>query len=134
VVDHKQYADRDTFDAALMQAIDMHRPALVLLAGFMRILTPGFVRHYAGRLVNIHPSLLPAFAGLKTHARAIEAGCRFAGATVHRVTSELDHGEYLEQAVVPVLPGDTPETLAERVLSQEHLIYPRAVERLLAAG
>lgn len=134
VVDHRRHADREAFDAALMQAIDAHRPALVLLAGFMRILTPGFVRHYEGRLINIHPSLLPAFAGLKTHERAIEAGCRFAGATVHRVTSELDHGEYLEQAVVPVLPDDTPETLAARVLGQEHLIYPRAVERLLAAG
>jgi phosphoribosylglycinamide formyltransferase-1 len=134
VVDHKQHADREAFDAALMAAIDAHAPALVLLAGFMRILTPGFVRHYEGRLINIHPSLLPAFPGLKTHQRAIEAGCRFAGATVHRVTSELDHGEYLEQAVVPVLPGDTPEVLAARVLSQEHLIYPRAVERLLAAA
>lgn len=134
VVDHKQHADREAFDAALIQAIDAHRPALVLLAGFMRVLTPGFVRHYEGRLINIHPSLLPAFPGLKTHERAIEAGCRFAGATVHRVTSELDHGAYLDQAVVPVLPGDTPETLAARVLSQEHLIYPRAVERLLAAG
>ncbi len=134
VIDHKQHTDRETFDAALIRAIDAHRPALVLLAGFMRILTPGFVRHYADRLINIHPSLLPAFPGLKTHERAIEAGCRFAGATVHRVTSELDHGEYLEQAVVPVMPGDTPEALAARVLSQEHLIYPRAVERLLAAG
>lgn len=134
VVDHKQHADREAFDAALIRAIDVHRPALVLLAGFMRILTPGFVRHHEGRLINIHPSLLPAFPGLKTHERAIEAGCRFAGATVHRVTSELDHGEYLDQAVVPVLPDDTPETLAARVLTQEHLIYPRAVERLLAAG
>ncbi len=131
VVDHKQHADREAFDAALMAQIDVHQPALVLLAGFMRILTPGFVRHYEGRLINIHPSLLPAFPGLKTHQRAIEAGCRFAGATVHRVTSELDHGEYLEQAVVPVLPGDTPDTLAARVLTQEHLIYPRAVEALL---
>jgi phosphoribosylglycinamide formyltransferase-1 len=132
VVDHRQHPDREAFDAALMAQIDAHRPALVLLAGFMRILTPGFVRHYEGRLINIHPSLLPAFPGLKTHERAIEAGCRFAGATVHRVTSELDHGEYLEQAVVPVLPGDTPEALAARVLTQEHLIYPRAVEALLA--
>jgi phosphoribosylglycinamide formyltransferase-1 len=134
VVDHRQHADREAFDAALIEAIGAHRPALVLLAGFMRILTPGFVQHYEGRLINIHPSLLPAFPGLKTHERAIEAGCRFAGATVHRVTSELDHGAYLDQAVVPVLPGDTPETLAARVLSQEHQIYPRAVERLLAAG
>ncbi|AOS78505.1 MULTISPECIES: phosphoribosylglycinamide formyltransferase [Hydrogenophaga] len=134
VVDHKQHADREAFDAALITAIDAHAPALVLLAGFMRILTPGFVRHYEGRLLNIHPSLLPAFPGLKTHQRAIEMGCRFAGATIHRVTSELDHGEILEQAVVPVLPGDTPEALAARVLTQEHLIYPRAVERCLAGG
>ena len=133
VVDHREHDGREAFDAALMQAIDAHRPALVLLAGFMRILTPGFVAHYAGRLVNIHPSLLPAFPGLKTHQRAIEMGCRFAGATVHRVTAELDHGEILAQAVVPVLPGDTPDTLAERVLSQEHRIYPEAVERLLSA-
>lgn len=134
VVDHKLHADREAFDAALITAIDAHVPALVLLAGFMRILTPGFVRHYEGRLLNIHPSLLPAFPGLKTHQRAIEMGCRFAGATIHRVTSELDHGEILEQAVVPVLPGDTPEALAARVLTQEHLIYPRAVERCLAGG
>jgi phosphoribosylglycinamide formyltransferase-1 len=133
VVDHREHDGREAFDAALMQAIDVHRPALVLLAGFMRILTPGFVAHYAGRLVNIHPSLLPAFPGLKTHQRAIEMGCRFAGATVHRVTAELDHGEILAQAVVPVLPDDTPDTLAERVLSQEHRIYPEAVERLLSA-
>jgi phosphoribosylglycinamide formyltransferase-1 len=132
VVDHTQHADREAFDTALMAQIDAHRPALVLLAGFMRILTPGFVAHYGGRLVNIHPSLLPAFAGLKTHQRAIEMGCRFAGATVHRVTSELDHGEILEQAVVPVLPGDTPAALAARVLTQEHQIYPRAVETLLS--
>ncbi len=134
VVDHKQHAEREAFDAALMAAIDAHTPALVLLAGFMRILTPGFVRHYEGRLLNIHPSLLPAFPGLKTHQRAIEMGCRVAGATVHRVTAELDHGEILEQAVVPVLPGDTAEALAARVLTQEHLIYPRAVERCLAGG
>ncbi|MBX3610822.1 MAG: phosphoribosylglycinamide formyltransferase [Hydrogenophaga sp.] len=134
VVDHKLHADRPSFDAALMTAIDAHRPVLVLLAGFMRILTPDFVRHYEGRLVNVHPSLLPAFTGLRTHQRAIEAGCRFAGATVHRVTPELDHGEYLAQAVVPVLPDDTPEALSARVLTQEHLIYPRAVEDLLIAG
>jgi phosphoribosylglycinamide formyltransferase-1 len=107
------------------------QPALVVLAGFMRILTPGFVAHYAGRLVNIHPSLLPAFAGLNTHQRAIDEGCKFAGATVHRVTTELDHGQILDQAVVPVLPGDTADMLAARVLTQEHIIYPRAVERLL---
>ena len=132
VVDHKGYSSREAFDAALAAEIDRHAPSLVVLAGFMRILTPGFVEHYAGRLVNIHPSLLPAFTGLHTHQRAIDEGCRFAGATVHRVTAELDHGEILEQAVVPVLPGDTADTLAARVLTQEHLIYPRAIERLIA--
>jgi phosphoribosylglycinamide formyltransferase-1 len=136
VIDHKAFADqpqpREAFDAALMQAIDQHQPHLVLLAGFMRILTPGFVAHYEGRLINIHPSLLPAFPGLHTHQRAIEAGCQFAGATVHQVTAELDHGPILAQAVVPVLPNDTADTLAARVLTQEHLIYPKAVEALLA--
>lgn len=132
-LDHTVYASREAFDAALMAEIDHHSPALVVLAGFMRILTPAFVQHYEGRLVNIHPSLLPAFPGLKTHQRAIEMGCRVAGASVHRVTSELDHGEILEQAVVPVLSDDTAETLAARVLTQEHLIYPRAVERLISA-
>ncbi|QHE75387.1 phosphoribosylglycinamide formyltransferase [Hydrogenophaga sp. PBL-H3] len=132
-LDHTAYASREAFDAALMAEIDRHEPTLVVLAGFMRILTPGFVQHYEGRLVNIHPSLLPAFPGLKTHQRAIEMGCRVAGASVHRVTSELDHGEILEQAVVPVLPGDTAESLAARVLTQEHVIYPRALERLLSA-
>lgn len=132
-LDHTAYDSRDAFDAALMAEIDRHAPTLVVLAGFMRILTPGFVQHYEGRLVNIHPSLLPAFTGLKTHQRAIDMGCRFAGATVHRVTSELDHGEILDQAVVPVLPGDTAEALAARVLTQEHVIYPRAIEKLLSA-
>ena len=136
VLDHKAHASRAEFDAALMQSIDQYatpeHPPLVLLAGFMRILTPGFVTHYAGRLVNIHPSLLPAFAGLNSHRRAIEAGCQFAGATVHQVTSELDHGPILAQAVVPVLPGDTPEGLAARVLSQEHRIYPQAIVALLS--
>ncbi|ARU04316.1 phosphoribosylglycinamide formyltransferase [Comamonas serinivorans] len=127
VLDHKAYASRADFDAALAQAIDAFEPALVVLAGFMRILTEGFVQHYAGRLVNIHPSLLPAFAGLHTHQRAIDAGCQFAGATVHLVTAELDNGPILAQAVVPVLPGDTADALALRVLSQEHVIYPRAV-------
>lgn len=131
VLDHKAYASREDFDAALMTAIDAHQPALVVLAGFMRILTPGFVAHYAGRLLNIHPSLLPAFTGLHTHRRAIEAGCKFAGATVHQVTAELDHGPILAQAVVPVLPGDDEYTLAARVLTQEHLIYPRAIAELL---
>lgn len=133
-LDHAAFESREAFDAALMREIDRHEPALVVLAGFMRILTPGFVRHFEGRLVNIHPSLLPAFTGLKTHQRAIDMGCRFAGATVHRVTPELDHGEILAQAVVPVLPGDTAELLAARVLTQEHAIYPRAVERLLSVG
>ncbi|MDZ4187126.1 MAG: phosphoribosylglycinamide formyltransferase [Hydrogenophaga sp.] len=133
VVDHKAFDSREAFDAELMFAIDRHAPDLVVLAGFMRILTPGFVAHYAGRIINIHPSLLPAFPGLHTHQRAIDMGCQFAGATVHQVTSELDHGDILAQAVVPVLPSDTAQTLAERVLTQEHLIYPRAVERLLAA-
>jgi phosphoribosylglycinamide formyltransferase-1 len=132
VLDHKAFASREDFDAALMAEIDRHAPALVVLAGFMRILTPGFVAHYAGRLLNIHPSLLPAFPGLHTHQRAIEAGCRFAGATVHQVTAELDHGAILSQAVVPVLPDDTPDTLAARVLSQEHLIYPQAIAHFLA--
>ncbi len=132
VLDHKAYASREDFDAALMVAIDAHQPALVVLAGFMRILTPAFVEHYAGRLLNIHPSLLPAFPGLHTHRRAIEAGCRFAGATVHQVTAELDHGPILAQAVVPVLPQDDEHTLAARVLTQEHQIYPRAIAGLLS--
>ena len=136
VVDHKAFAGepqpREAFDAALMAEIDKHQPHLVLLAGFMRILTPGFVAHFEGRLINIHPSLLPAFTGLNTHARAIEAGCKFAGATVHRVTAELDHGPILAQAIVPLLPDDTADTLAARVLTQEHLIYPKAVAELLA--
>jgi phosphoribosylglycinamide formyltransferase-1 len=127
VLDHKCFACREDFDAALRTEIDQFAPDLLVLAGFMRILTPGFVAHYAGRLINVHPSLLPAFPGLNTHQRAIDAGCQFAGATVHQVTTELDHGPILAQAVVPVLHGDTAETLAARVLTQEHLIYPRAV-------
>ena len=136
VIDHKAFADqadpRAAFDAVLQKEIDQHAPTWVVLAGFMRILTAAFVAHYQGRLLNIHPSLLPAFPGLHTHARAIEAGCKFAGATVHRVTAELDHGEILAQAVVPVLPNDTPETLAARVLTQEHVIYPNVMESLLS--
>ena len=135
VMDHKAYANREAFDAALADLISQSdtpaQPALVVLAGFMRILTPAFVERFAGRLTNIHPSLLPAFAGLHTHQRAIEAGCKFAGATVHLVTAELDHGPILEQAVVPVLPDDTEDMLAARVLTQEHLIYPKAIARLL---
>ena len=135
VVDHAAFAaepqPREAFDAALMATIDRHQPHLVVLAGFMRILTPGFVAHYNGRLINIHPSLLPAFTGLRTHERALEAGCKFAGATVHRVTQVLDHGEILAQAVVPVLASDTADSLAERVLAQEHVMYPRVVAQLV---
>ena len=131
VLDHKQFDSREAFDAQLVQVIDRHAPDLVVLAGFMRILTPGFVSHYEGRMVNIHPSLLPAFTGLHTHQRAIDAGCKFAGCTVHRVTAELDVGPILDQAAVPVLPGDTAEELAARVLVQEHIIYPRAVLNLI---
>jgi len=131
VLDHKAFASREAFDAQLMAVIDQYQPALVVLAGFMRILTPAFVGHYAGRLVNIHPSLLPAFTGLHTHQRAIDAGCKFAGTTVHQVTAELDVGPILEQAVVPVLPGDTAQTLAARVLVQEHAIYPLAIANWL---
>jgi phosphoribosylglycinamide formyltransferase-1 len=126
-IDHKAFDSREAFDQALIRQIDTHAPSLVVLAGFMRILTPGFVAHYAGRLINIHPSLLPAFTGLHTHQRAIDAGCKFAGVTVHQVTAELDVGPILAQAVVPVLGEDTEATLAARVLTQEHLIYPQAV-------
>jgi phosphoribosylglycinamide formyltransferase-1 len=133
VLDHTASPSRDAFDAALMTRIDAHQPALVLLAGFMRILTPEFVRHYEGRLINIHPSLLPAFTGLHTHRRALEAGCKVAGATVHRVTAELDHGPILAQAAVPVMPDDSPETLAARVRAAEHQIYPQAVRAWLQA-
>lgn len=132
VLDHKVFATREQFDEQLARAVDACEPRLVVLAGFMRILTPGFVARYSGRLVNIHPSLLPAFPGLDTHRRAIEMGCRFAGATVHHVTEQLDHGAILDQAVVPVLRDDTPESLAARVLTQEHRLYPRAIRRLLS--
>jgi len=131
VVDHKKFESREAFDAELARVIDAHRPSLVVLAGFMRILTPGFVAKYEGRLINIHPSLLPAFPGLHTHQRAIDAGCRFAGVTVHQVTHELDFGPILDQAVVPIVPGDNAQTLAARVLTQEHVIYPRAIASLL---
>ncbi len=137
VVDHTAFADRPdprtAFDDVLRQTIDSYEPSLVVLAGFMRILTPGFVVHYEGRLLNIHPSLLPAFPGLHTHQRAIDAGCRFAGATVHQVTAELDHGPILAQAVVPVLPDDSADSLAARVLTQEHVMYPLAIEAFLKA-
>ncbi|CAH0354275.1 phosphoribosylglycinamide formyltransferase [Aquabacterium sp. CECT 9606] len=126
-VDHRQFDTREAFDAELARTIDGFAPDLVVLAGFMRILTEGFVRHFEGRMLNIHPSLLPAFPGLHTHQRAIEAGCKLAGATVHFVTPELDHGPIVAQAAVPVLVGDTPESLSARVLKQEHAVYPRAV-------
>ena len=126
-VEHHDYPDRERFDAALAGAIDRFTPDLVVLAGFMRILTPAFVHRYHGRLLNIHPSLLPSFPGLATHRQALEAGVKFHGATVHFVTAELDHGPIVEQAVVPVLEDDTEAVLAARVLAQEHVIYPRAV-------
>ena len=132
VVDHRMRPNRTEFDAELMRVIDGFQPALLVLAGFMRILTPGFVERYADRIVNIHPSLLPAFPGLDTHRRAIEAGCRFAGASVHRVTAELDEGPILGQVVVPILAGDDPIALAARVLTQEHLLYPKAIADLLS--
>jgi phosphoribosylglycinamide formyltransferase 1 len=127
VVDHRAQGSREAFDAALAAAIDLHAPDLVVLAGFMRILGDGFVRRYEGRLLNIHPSLLPAFPGLHTHRRALEAGCKAAGATVHFVTPELDHGPIVMQSVVPVLPGDDEGTLSARVLATEHVIYPLSV-------
>jgi phosphoribosylglycinamide formyltransferase-1 len=127
VVDHKLYSDREAFDAALARVIDAHQPDLVLLAGFMRILGRAFVQRYEGRMLNVHPSLLPAFTGLHTHRRAIEAGCKLAGATVHFVTADLDHGPIVAQVAVPVLAGDTEEMLAERVLAAEHRMFPLAV-------
>ena len=127
VVDHRAHPDRETYDAELARVIDSHAPDLLVLAGFMRILSAGFVRHYEGRLLNVHPSLLPAFPGLHTHRRAIEQGCKLAGATVHFVTAELDHGPIVAQAAVPVLPGDDEASLSARVLAREHVIYPLAV-------
>ena len=126
-VDHQAFSNREDFDAALADAIDGHSPDLLVLAGFMRILGPAFVRRYAGRMLNIHPSLLPAFPGLHTHQRALAAGCKAVGATVHFVTSELDHGPIVMQSVVPVRPGDDEAGLAARVLATEHMIYPLAV-------
>ena len=127
VVDHKAYPSREAFDVALADAIDAYRPDLVVLAGFMRVLTDAFVARYAGRLLNIHPSLLPSFPGLHTHRKALEAGVRVHGATVHFVTPTLDCGPVVIQAAVPLLPGDDEATLARRVLEQEHRIYPQAV-------
>ncbi len=127
VVDHKAFASREEFDLALAQAIDAFAPDLLVLAGFMRILGTAFTARYEGRMLNVHPSLLPAFPGLHTHEKAIETGCKLAGATVHFVTAELDHGPIVAQAAVPVLPGDDADALAARVLVQEHRMYPRAV-------
>lgn len=127
VVPNKEYASREAFDTALAEAIDAFAPDLVVLAGFMRILTPAFVEHYAGRMLNIHPSLLPHFPGLHTHEAALAAGHAQHGATVHFVTAELDHGPMVDQVAVPVLPGDTAQTLSARVLEQEHVLYPRAI-------
>ncbi|GAB3263860.1 phosphoribosylglycinamide formyltransferase [Chitinimonas naiadis] len=126
-LDHKLFDSREVFDTALAARIDTYAPDLLVLAGFMRILTPGFTGHYAGRMFNIHPSLLPAFPGMHTHRRAIEAGCKLAGCTVHFVTAELDHGPIVLQAAVPVLDDDTETTLSARVLEAEHRLYPIAV-------
>lgn len=128
VVEHRNHATRDAFDAALATAIDAHSPDLVVLAGFMRILGPEFVRHFEGRLLNIHPSLLPAFPGRHTHRRALEAGCKVSGATVHFVTTDLDIGPIVMQSLVPVRADDTEDSLAARVLATEHRIYPQSVQ------
>ncbi|MEO5844416.1 MAG: phosphoribosylglycinamide formyltransferase [Caldimonas sp.] len=131
VVDHRAFATRTAFDDALAERIEHHRADIVALAGFMRILGAAFVRRFDGRLVNIHPSLLPAFPGLDTHRRAIEAGCKASGATVHFVTTDLDHGPIIGQAVVPVLADDSVATLAARILTHEHRLYPRAIAWLV---
>ncbi len=131
VVDHTAFATRAAFDEKLAETVAGHAPDVVALAGFMRILTPGFVQRFDGRLVNIHPSLLPMFPGLHTHRRAIEAGCKVAGASVHFVTADLDHGPIIGQAIVPVLADDTEQSLAARVLAQEHVLYPRAIRWLV---
>jgi phosphoribosylglycinamide formyltransferase-1 len=132
VIESRDYSDRDQFDAALMRAIDAHAPRLVILAGFMRILGADFIRHYAQRLINIHPSLLPAFKGLNTHARALQAGVKRHGASVHFVTPGVDDGPIIIQSALDVLPGDTAETLAQRVLQLEHRIYPQAIQWFIA--
>ncbi|MEC9313477.1 MAG: phosphoribosylglycinamide formyltransferase [Pseudomonadota bacterium] len=132
VIDHKLYDSRESFDAAMAEVIDSYQPDFVILAGFMRILTADFVEHFAGRLINIHPSLLPKFKGLHTHQRAIEAGETEHGASVHFVTAELDDGPVILQAKVPVLADDDADTLAARVLEQEHLLYPAAIQKLVS--
>lgn len=132
VLDHRQFPDRAAFDSALAAEIESHRPDLIVLAGFMRILTPEFCKRFEGRLLNIHPSLLPAFTGLNTHQRALDAGVKVHGCTVHSVTAELDHGPILAQAIVPVLEGDTEQALAQRLLALEHRVYPMAVAAVLS--
>ena len=127
VVNHRDYTSREAFDAVLQQTIDAYQPDLVVLAGFMRILTADFCLHYQNRMLNIHPSLLPSFKGLHTHQAAIDAGCKLAGCSVHFVTPELDHGPIISQGAVPILPNDTADSLAERILSVEHSLYPQAV-------
>lgn len=134
VVDHRAFAERALFDAELARVVETFAPDVVALAGFMRILGPAFVQRFDGRLINIHPSLLPAFPGLHTHRRALEAGCKVAGASVHFVTAQLDHGPIVAQAVVPVLHGDSEATLAARVLVQEHVLYPRAIGWLVGGA
>jgi phosphoribosylglycinamide formyltransferase-1 len=135
VVDHRHFHQdahpRRAFEEALIQRLEPHQPELLVLAGFMRILSPFFVSHYANKVMNIHPSLLPAFTGLHTHQRAIQAGVKFSGASVHWVSEELDAGHIIDQALVPLLPDDTPNSLATRVLTQEHLLYPRVIENWL---
>ena len=131
VVEHRAFASRDAFDAELARRVEAHSADIVVLAGFMRILGADFVRRFEGRLVNIHPSLLPAFPGLETHRRALAAGCKVAGASVHFVTTDLDHGPIIGQAVVPVLADDSEGALAERVLAEEHRLYPLAIRWLV---
>ena len=134
VVNHREFASREQFDAALLAAIQSFTPDLVVLAGFMRILTPGFIEQLEGRIINIHPSLLPAFAGLNTHQQAIDARVKLHGATVHVVTAKLDHGPIIAQAAVPVLGDDTADTLAARVLAQEHVLYPTVLRAFAASN
>ena len=131
-LNHKDFPSRLDFDQAMMEKIDAYQPDLVVLAGFMRILTPEFCAHYQNRLINIHPSILPAFTGLHTHERALEAGCRVAGCTIHFVTPELDCGPIISQGIVPILDGDTPDDVAARVLTVEHRLFPQAVADFVA--
>ena len=131
-LNHKDFPSRLAFDQAMMEKIDAYQPDLVVLAGFMRILTPEFCAHYPNRLINIHPSILPSFTGLHTHERALEAGCRVAGCTIHFVTPELDCGPIISQGIVPILDGDTPDDIAARVLTVEHRLFPQAVADFVA--